>query len=737
MPSITARGHQKHQPFPEVEVAGDANEDLLDVDASWETTPFPPQVSLAQLAASTETVTKGIEANVGRQGDDDDDDDSDAEVEPLETPVSVQPPKVSLASANSTWKAGNATGGVAAPPTMVSTSTGPREVATSAEAEVLEAEAQEARSRAWLWRAQARQKRSSQEDIDTANAGVRAAEQSVAQKARVTQELRGKAQEARQAVIKVSDQVAPGLGMSHLISHFGPENCVSTWRDPTSGSCFLRTECAEVSNFETFEVGFFCEGGTSELQEHRYEKGAFNRNELQERPIDKDMHRTLQCTANGASRSKRSLPLEQRWHRTQQLREEPEMLQSCEDRQGVLLELEKLLDDSLKVPPDEKRITELRESLKETDMQQKHVIDAGRTEGVFNDLRKIVAGNQDFALKGLAEMGEAEGRRHFITQASEHVAVLEVCKALERHGCEVTYLPVDAEGLVNPQTLEAAITPRTICVSIMHSNNETGALQPIKEIVQRVRKASNRVYVHCDASQTLGCSLKGQMQLDVDLLTMAGHKLYAPKGVGALYKRSTVPALPPLLHGAGQESGRRASTENVIHIVGLGKACEIARRDLEKNQKHMQEMRDRLYQQLLQGLGSKAWRPDPGKSWSLRLDWSHTGECEARNGPLEARLPNTLSASFFKVEANTLLSEALHRLGGVSQLPSEWASLSQEALGEIWDDKSKLPASVNGAMLVMNEVEWPEADQKKTWEKMFQKVCERWIKRRRSWPRLP
>ncbi|CAK9029290.1 unnamed protein product [Durusdinium trenchii] len=291
--------------------AGDANEDLLDVDASWETTPFPPQVSLAQLAASTETVTKGIEANVGRQGDDDDDDDSDAEVEPLETPVSVQPPKVSLASANSTWKAGNATGatgrGVAAPPTMVSTSTGPRvadrlpsqfdaiaflaqseaaeEVATSAEAEVLEAEAQEARSRAWLWRAQARQKRSSQEDIDTANAGVRAAEQSVAQKARVTQELRGKAQEARQAVIKVSDQVAPGLGMSHLISHFGPENCVSTWRDPTSGSCFLRTECAEVSNFETFEVGFFCEGGTSELQEHRYEKGAFNRNELQDTAV--------------------------------------------------------------------------------------------------------------------------------------------------------------------------------------------------------------------------------------------------------------------------------------------------------------------------------------------------------------------------------------------------------------------------------------------------------------------
>ncbi|CAK9103045.1 Cysteine desulfurase IscS, partial [Durusdinium trenchii] len=317
------------------------------------------------------------------------------------------------------------------------------------------------------------------------------------------------------------------------------------------------------------------------------------------------------------------------------------------------------------------------------------------------------------ALKGLAEMGEAEGRRHFITQASEHVAVLEVCKALERHGCEVTYLPVDAEGLVNPQTLEAAITPRTICVSIMHSNNETGALQPIKEIVQRVRKASNRVYVHCDASQSLGKLPVDVNKLDVDLLTMAGHKLYAPKGVGALYKRSTVPALPPLLHGAGQESGRRASTENVIHIVGLGKACEIARRDLEKNQKHMQEMRDRLYQQLLQGLGSKAWRPDPGKSWSLRAT-----SC-VRTGRLRrgCRTPCPPPSSRWK--PTHFCPRQLMRLQPLRALPVTVMRCTCRMCLRPWE------LAKNG----------PWAPAALHWA--VKALAKRWIKRRRSWPRLP
>eukprot|EP00930_Biecheleria_cincta_P086020 TRINITY_DN75390_c0_g1_i1.p1 TRINITY_DN75390_c0_g1~~TRINITY_DN75390_c0_g1_i1.p1 ORF type:complete len:810 (-),score=164.14 TRINITY_DN75390_c0_g1_i1:31-2439(-) len=242
------------------------------------------------------------------------------------------------------------------------------------------------------------------------------------------------------------------------------------------------------------------------------------------------------------------------------------------------------------------------------------------------------------ALKGLAEIGEKERKTHFITQASEHVAVLEVCKALEKRGCSVTYLPVDSEGLVSVESVDAAITPSTVCISIMHSNNETGALQPVKEISALAKKASHRIFVHCDTSQSLGKLPVNVDDLGVDLLTIAGHKLYAPKGVGALYRRCTVPDLPHLIHGAGQESGRRASTENVIHIVGLGKACEVAKRDLEKNEKHMRAMRDRLYNKLLERMGSRAHL--------MRV-----------NGPKGRTLPNTLSVSFFKVEANTLLSE--------------------------------------------------------------------------------
>jgi len=244
------------------------------------------------------------------------------------------------------------------------------------------------------------------------------------------------------------------------------------------------------------------------------------------------------------------------------------------------------------------------------------------------------------AIKGLAELCKKEGRNHIVTQASEHVAVLEVCRALEQCGCSVTYLPVDAEGLVSPDALAAAITPSTFCVSIMHSNNETGTLQPIAEIVKRVRSISNGspIFVHCDASQSLGKMHVNVNELGVDLLTVAGHKLYAPKGVGALYRRKTVPDLPLLIHGAGQENGRRASTENVVHCVGLGKACEIAKRDLDKMESHLRSMRDRLEQRILEDLGDKA----------------SFMRC---NGPRDGRLPNTLSASFYRVEANTLLSE--------------------------------------------------------------------------------
>eukprot|EP00927_Polykrikos_kofoidii_P072231 TRINITY_DN68371_c0_g1_i1.p1 TRINITY_DN68371_c0_g1~~TRINITY_DN68371_c0_g1_i1.p1 ORF type:complete len:847 (-),score=148.59 TRINITY_DN68371_c0_g1_i1:149-2350(-) len=239
-----------------------------------------------------------------------------------------------------------------------------------------------------------------------------------------------------------------------------------------------------------------------------------------------------------------------------------------------------------------------------------------------------------------------------ITQQSEHVAVLETVRALEQQGrVHATYLPVGPDGVVCLDDLKSNLPSggnEAIVLSIMHSNNETGALQPIKELAACVRtwtKESDgrRSYVHCDASQSLGKLHVDVNDLGVDLLTIAGHKLYAPKGIGALYARKTVPALPQYIHGAGQEMGRRASTENVIQVVGLGKACEIAKRDLEKNEAHMRRMRDRLHAGIDREL--KQLRGVDTTSALVRV-----------NGPTEARLPNTLSLSFRKVEANTLLS---------------------------------------------------------------------------------
>lgn len=252
------------------------------------------------------------------------------------------------------------------------------------------------------------------------------------------------------------------------------------------------------------------------------------------------------------------------------------------------------------------------------------------------------------ALKGLALRQAPRGtpagpgrRDQIITSAVEHPATLEVCKWLQAQGWRVTLLPVDRHGLVDAARLEAAIGPDTLLVSIMQANNEVGTIQPIAELARIAH--DHGAFMHTDAAQSLGkipvsvgdpAATSGQ-GLGVDLLSIAGHKLYAPKGIGALYIRSGT-ELAPLIHGAGQEGGRRPGTENVLEIVGLGKACEIAGRDLEKNMAHFAAMRDRMYGGLLHELGSEA----------MRL-----------NGHPEKRLPNTLSLSFRGVEANALLAE--------------------------------------------------------------------------------
>jgi cysteine desulfurase len=238
--------------------------------------------------------------------------------------------------------------------------------------------------------------------------------------------------------------------------------------------------------------------------------------------------------------------------------------------------------------------------------------------------------SNNYAIKGAAFANREKGN-HLITSSIEHPAVIEVCKYLQEKDFQVTYLPVDQFGQVDPLSAEKAITSSTILISIMHANNEVGTIQPIAEIAEIAR--NHGIVFHSDAAQSVGKIPTTVDDLGVDLLTIAGHKLYGPKGIGALYIRRGI-QLEKLIHGADHEQGRRAGTENVLEIVGLGKACEVAKRDLDKNMDHTQKMRDLLYQQ-------------------LKAEWDEL----TLNGHPKNRLPNTLSVSFRNIEANKLLTE--------------------------------------------------------------------------------
>lgn len=238
--------------------------------------------------------------------------------------------------------------------------------------------------------------------------------------------------------------------------------------------------------------------------------------------------------------------------------------------------------------------------------------------------------SNNFALKGIAGVRKSEGN-HIITSRIEHPAVTEVCRWLAGQGFDVSYIPVDEYGLLDLQELEAALTSRTILISVMHANNEVGTIQPLAEISRIARKQG--LIFHSDAAQSVGKIPVRVDDLGVDLLSIAGHKFYAPKGVGALYIREGI-RLEKIMHGADHEQNLRAGTENVLEIVGLGKAAEIARRDLVENNRHLMEMRDLLYQILSENLEE------------LKL-----------NGHPELRLPNTLNLSFKDIDAAAILAE--------------------------------------------------------------------------------
>ncbi|MDX2453498.1 cysteine desulfurase family protein [Desulfosarcina sp.] len=238
--------------------------------------------------------------------------------------------------------------------------------------------------------------------------------------------------------------------------------------------------------------------------------------------------------------------------------------------------------------------------------------------------------SNNHAIKGMARALKGKGR-HIITSTVEHPAVLDVCRYLEKEGFETTYVDVDDAGMISLDDVAAAIRPETILISIMHANNEVGTIQPIDEIARIARQKG--ICMHTDAAQSLGKIAVDVQSMNVDMLSVAGHKLYAPKGIGALYVRKRL--LPEkFCHGAGQEMGWRAGTENVMAIVGLGKACEMADRSLDHAGRHLMAMRDRLHRGLAAGLVD------------MRL-----------NGHPERRLPNTLSLSFKGLEANRILEE--------------------------------------------------------------------------------
>jgi cysteine desulfurase NifS/selenium donor protein len=262
-----------------------------------------------------------------------------------------------------------------------------------------------------------------------------------------------------------------------------------------------------------------------------------------------------------------------------------------------------------------------------------------RLLGAHNDEIFFTSGGTEannIAIKGAAYANRKKGN-HIITSRIEHPAVKEVCRFLEKDNYRVTYLPVDAEGIVILDALAEAITPETILITIMHSNNETGSLQPITDIGKIARE--HRILFHTDAAQSAGKVKLDVNALQVDLLSLAGHKFYAPKGIGALFIRRGT-GLAKIIHGAEHEKGMRPGTENVVAIAGMGKGAELADRNLAHNSRIMKERRDSLYAGIKESLKKAGLAAN-----ALKL-----------NGHPGSRLPNTLNVSFRNIDTAALLS---------------------------------------------------------------------------------
>jgi len=239
----------------------------------------------------------------------------------------------------------------------------------------------------------------------------------------------------------------------------------------------------------------------------------------------------------------------------------------------------------------------------------------------------------NLAIKGVAYASDDKGN-HIITTTIEHHAVLETCRFLESKGLAVTCVPVDEHGMVDPEDIRKAITPRTVLISVMHANNEIGTIQPLAEIGRIAREAG--IYFHTDAVQTAGHIPINISDLGVDLLSMSAHKLYGPKGVGALYIRKDTRLLPTM-HGGGQENHLRASTHNVAGIVGFGHAATLARKEIGKEIEGLTYLRDKLINKLLEKIDN------------IQL-----------NGHPQNRLPNNISVSIDSADGQSVLQSLDH-----------------------------------------------------------------------------
>ena len=236
--------------------------------------------------------------------------------------------------------------------------------------------------------------------------------------------------------------------------------------------------------------------------------------------------------------------------------------------------------------------------------------------------------SDNWAIKGVAYANKQKGK-HIITSNIEHHAVLHTCEFLEKEGFEVTYIPVDNEGIIKLDELKKAIRPDTILISVMLANNEIGTIQPIKEISKIAKE--HGIYLHTDAVQAVGSIPVDVNDLGVDLLSLSGHKIYGPKGVGVLYVKSGT-KISPFIHGGGQERGKRAGTENVANIVGIGKAIELATQDIKAYSSHLQKLRDMTIEEILKTIPHS------------RL-----------NGHAEKRLPGNVNISFEYIEGESIL----------------------------------------------------------------------------------